>query len=125
MSSNEEEHLAKKRMRFTPKQRADILSAANKDSLTAKQVKSKFGVSMVTYYLWRRKAGLTAAGRGTGSALQMGAVGGSTKGLEKMIRGAVRERLQSQLPAIVRDEVQSYLDSLLAKAPGGRTRRRA
>lgn len=117
--------MAKKRMRFTPKQRADILAAANKDGLTAKQVKSKFNVSMVTYYLWRRKAGLTASGRASAGTLNLGGAAGSTRGLEKMIRGAVRERIQSQLPGIVRDEVQSYLDSMLAKAPGRRTRRRA
>ena len=115
--------MAKKRKRFTPQQRAQILSTAKKDGLTAKQVKAKFGVSMVTYYLWRRKAGLTGTGR-VGRGLSMSA-SGAPKNLEKLVRSAVRQRIQAQLPGIVREEVKDYLDTLLSKAPGRRGRKRA
>src|SRR5436309_310982 len=95
----------KKRQRFTPAQRANILATAKSGGLTAKQVKEKFGVSTVTYYLWRRNAGLTGSGR----AANMSKLAASPVGLERMLRSAVRERIQAALPSIVRDEVQFYL----------------
>ena len=113
-----------KRKRFTPAQRAKILAAAKSGNLTAKQVKAKFGVSMVTYYLWRRQAGLTSSGaRGAVGAGRAG-TGAGTAGLEKIVRSAVRERIQDALPSIVRDEVQSYLNNVLSRAPGRRGGRR-
>ena len=116
---------SKKRQRFTPAERTRILTAAKTEGLTAKQVKSKYGVSTVTYYLWRRKAGLTANSRvGRKSSLTASSVT-SSAGLERMLRNAVRERIQATLPTIVRDEVQGYLNSLLAKAPGRKGRRNA
>jgi transposase-like protein len=105
-----------KRQTFTPQQREDILKAAAAGKMTAKMVQKKYGVSMVTYYLWRRKAGV-ARSRG-GAKLAAGSFGTSQAGLEKMVRSAVRARIQAELPAIVRDEVQDYLNRLLAKAPG-------
>jgi transposase-like protein len=112
-----------KRMRFTPQQRQQILKAATTGSLTAKQVQQKYGVSMVTYYLWRRKAGI-ARSRG-GVRLDLTQFGTSKAGLEKLVRSAVRARIQASLPAIVRDEVQTYLNQLLAKAPGSKSGRTA
>lgn len=110
-----------RRKRFTPEQREQILNAAKGGKMTAKQVQSKYGVSMVTYYLWRRKAGI-ARPRGTGRAA-LGRLAPSKTGLEKMVRGAVRERIQAALPGIVREEVHGYLNKLLAKAPGRRQKR--
>jgi transposase-like protein len=110
-----------RRKRFTPEQREKILNAAKDGKMTAKQVQAKHGVSMVTYYLWRRKAGI-ARPRGTGRAM-MGRLAPSKAGLEKMVRSAVRERIQAALPGIVRDEVYGYLNKLLAKAPGRRQKR--
>jgi transposase-like protein len=122
----EEEVLKKraKRQRYTPTQRNKILSAARVGNLTAKDVKKQFGVTPVTYYLWRRKAGLTGtSGRGR-AALAVGAVA-SAPALEKLLRGEVRARIQAALPAIVREEVTGYLNTLLAKAPGRKLRRTA
>ena len=116
--------MAKRRKRFTATQRQEILDAAHKGSLTAKQVKAKFGVSMVTYYLWRRKAGLTPSG-GAGVGMTLSGRVASTQGLEQMIRGEVRQRIRAQLPAIVRDEVKHYLDTVLAGHAAGRSRKQA
>ena len=116
--------MTKKRKRFTPAKRAQILAAARSGGLTAKQVKAKYGVSAVTYYLWRRKAGLTGT-RGRATGMKFTGTNASSKGLESMLRTAVRQRIQSALPTIVRDEVHSYFNTLLAKAPGRRGRRTA
>ena len=106
-----------KRQRYTSAQRTKILAAARTGDLTANEVKKQFGVTPVTYYLWRRKAGLTGGtGRGR-SASGMNKVA-NAPALEKLLRGEVRARIQAALPGIVRDEVAGYLDSLLAKAPG-------
>ena len=113
-----------KRQRYTAAQRTKILTAARTGNLTAGDVKQQFGVTPVTYYLWRRKAGLTGT-RGRKSGIARIAATTSGPGLEKMLRGEVRARIQSALPAIVRDEVKGYLDSLLAKAPGRKARRTA
>jgi len=113
-----------KRKRFTPQQRSQILNAARAGKMTAKQVQAKYGVSMVTYYLWRRKAGLSRSRQGVTTAA-LSKLGPSKAGLEKLVRTAVRARIQAALPSIVRDEVQDYLSRLLAKAPGRRTRRMA
>ena len=112
-----------KRKRFTPQQRSQILNAARAGKMTAKQVQAKYGVSMVTYYLWRRKAGIARPHKGSRAALAK--MGPSQAGLERMLRIAVRERIQAALPSIVRDEVQDYLNQVLAKAPGRKQSRKA
>jgi transposase-like protein len=111
------------RKRFTPQQREQILNAAQAEKLTAKMVQKKFGVSMVTYYLWRRKAGITRTRGGARPALAQ--FGATSAGLEKLVRTAVRSRIQDALPGIVREEVQQYLNQLLAKAPGRKPGRKA
>jgi len=49
------------RKRYTEDQRATILSVAQREGLTATEVKKRFGVTPVTYYSWRKKTGV--AGR--------------------------------------------------------------
>jgi len=44
----------RKRKRYTSAQRTQILSAAQKDGLTALEVQKRFGVTPVTYYSWRK-----------------------------------------------------------------------
>jgi transposase-like protein len=104
----------KKRQSYTAEQRAEILAAAQRDSLTAEQVKKKFGVTPVTYYSWRKKAGAT---RRRGGAITTR--GG--RGSDNMLRAEVQTRVRQMLPDIVRSEVNSYLDSLFGAS--GRKRR--
>ncbi|MEO5987761.1 MAG: transposase [Candidatus Eisenbacteria bacterium] len=110
---------------YTEKQRQEILEAAAKDDLTADQVHKRFGVKPVTYYSWRKKKGIvgkrgrrpkvvgsapTAAGRTTGSDLSA------------QVRAGVQAKVREILPAIVREEVASYLNALfgtpLRRGPG-------
>lgn len=103
------------RKSYTAKQRATILAAAQKDRLTAEQVQKRFGVKPVTYYSWRKKTGI-ARRRGTGPrSLVVG-----TPNLSSHVRAEVRSRVQQILPAIVRSEVNHYLDGLFGS---GRKRR--
>ena len=106
------------RKRYTDAQRAKILTAAQRDYLTAAQVKKRFGVIPVTYYSWRKKSGV-AAGR------KRGVIGlaGDGRNLSTQVRGEVRTRLRQILPVFVRGEVNSYLNSLFAAGPGRRRQR--
>ena len=103
----------RKRHTYTSAQRRDILAAARKGSLTALQVKKKFGVTPVTYYSWRKKTGLTRP-RGGAAVL----AGGPTASLNRQVRVEVRAKVRRILPVIVRNEVSGYLDSLFGSRRG-------
>ena len=105
----------KKRQSYSPEQRAEILATASRDKLTAAQVKRKFGVTPVTYYSWRKKAGATRKRGGTVVAKRGPAVGGA---LANQLRSEVQNRVRQILPEIVRSEVNSYLNSLFSSGPG-------
>ena len=94
-----------KRKQFTPEQRAKILAEAKAQKLTGKQVAKKHGISMVTYYLWRSKAG----GRGRGAVARHRGTGGD---LGSQVRAEVQTKVRQILPDIVHAEVSSYLDSV-------------
>ena len=101
----------RKRQSYSNEKRLNILAAAQKQSLTALDVKKRFGVTPVTYYSWRRKYG---ASRGAGPAV--GRVAQS--GIESQVRGEVQSRVRQVLPGIVRSEVGRYLDSLFGSGRG-------
>jgi transposase-like protein len=103
----------RKRKSYTEQQRKLILAAAAKQGLTAAQVKTRFGVTPVTYYSWRKKTGV-ARRRGTA----LGSIAGP--GLEGQVRSEVRARVRKLLPGIVRAEVNTFLDSLLGSGRGRR-----
>ena len=95
----------RKRHTYSNSLRASILTAAQKEGLTALQVQKRFGVTPVTYYSWRRKYGVSGrrgvmitAGRGNR--------------LESQVRSEVQARVRRILPQIVRGEVNHYLDAL-------------
>ena len=94
----------RKRHHYTPAQRALVLAAAQKEGLTATQVRRRFGVTPVTYYSWRKKTGV-AARRGSAVRIASGPLGGQ-------LRSAVQAKVREMLPEIVRGEVSSYLDQL-------------
>ena len=48
----------RERKTYSDAQRKQILAAALSEKLTAEQVQKKFGVKPVTYYSWRKKAGI-------------------------------------------------------------------
>ena len=107
----------RKRRTYTEKQRQAILAAAQKQGLTALQVKRKFGVTPVTYYSWRKKSGIARRrGRATGRVI-------AGAGVEAQVRSEVQARVRQILPGIVRSEVNAYLDSLFGSSRRRRTRR--
>jgi transposase-like protein len=106
----------KKRTRkvYSEKQRSTILATATKEGLTAAAVQKRFGVTPVTYYSWRRKAGAGSRSRGSRA-------GG--RGLrDSQLRSAVQARLRKILPDLVRAEIDAYLDSALGS--GGQRRQK-
>lgn len=105
----------KRRKSYTPKQRQSILAVAQKQGLTAEQVKRRFGVTPVTYYSWRKKSGMA---RPRGQSVRGMVLSGSLAG---QVRTSVQARVREILPGIVRAEVNHYLDSILGSA--GRRRK--
>jgi transposase-like protein len=102
------------RKQYTAEKRAQILAAAQKEGLTANTVQKRFGVTPVTYYSWRKKAGVGSKGRRRGGrSVRNGSLAGQ-------VRSEVQARVRELLPGIVRSEVSKYLDAAL----GTRGRRR-
>ena len=100
------------RKTYTPQKRAEILAAAQRESLTANDVKKKYGVTPVTYYSWRKKEGLVGR-RGRRPGL-LALSGGGT--IATQVRAGVQAKVRAVMPGIVREEVTSYLNTLFASS---------
>jgi hypothetical protein len=107
----------RQRNTYTPKRRSEILTAAQRGNLTANEVKKKFGVTPVTYYSWRKKAGIVGR-RGRRPGLLAQSASGSL--IASQVRAGVQAKVRTVLPGIVREEVTSYLNTLFAgqRRPG-------
>ena len=107
----------KKRKNYTSQQRESILTAAQRDRLTAAQVQRKFGVTPVTYYSWRKKAGIVGRRGRRPSLLKQS---GGDYAITSQLRAGVQAKVRSVLPGIVREEVTNYLNALFAsqRRPG-------
>jgi transposase-like protein len=103
----------KTRKRYTEKQRSSILTTAAKEGLTAAGIQKRFGVAPVTYYSWRKKAGVGKGRSRAAARARNGALG-------IRVRGEVQARMRSLLPKLVEAEVKRYLD--VALGSGGRRR---
>jgi len=75
---------------------------------------------MVTYYLWRKKAGGEGADGRAKRAVARTSRNGSTGDMRKVIK----ERVRLMAPAILRDEVMAYLAESLGTSTSRRGRRR-
>lgn len=108
------------RRTFTPEQRVKILSEAKALKLTGAEVAKKHGISTVTYYLWRKKSGVSkphARGRGIAGVL-------AGDGLGTQVRIAVQTKVREMLPGIVQEEVGLALAGVFASpAQTRRTRK--
>jgi len=114
----------RKRKSYTDAQRKTILSTAQREDLTAMDVKKRFGVTPVTYYSWRKKTGaVLRRGRRPGA---LAASAGNNGGLTGSLVSEVRSKIQQVLPEIVRNEVSNYMESLFSggAVAGRRGRRR-
>ena len=105
----------KKRQSYTPQQRAEILASASRNNFTAAQVKRKYGVTPVTYYSWRKKAGATRTRGGSAVSRRVSTGGGA---IGNQLRTEVQNRVRQMLPEIVRSEVNTYLNSLFSSGSG-------
>lgn len=114
----------RERKSYSEAQRKQILAAALDQKLTAEQVQKKYGVKPVTYYSWRKKAGIKGPrGRKPAAfAAAASVAGGST--LTAQVRAGVQAKVREILPAIVREEVSNYLDLLFGARRASRRRRK-
>lgn len=113
----------RERKTYTEAQRKQILATAVAEKLTAEQVKKRFGVKHVTYYSWRKKAGIKGPRGRKPAAFAAAARVASGGGLNAQVRAGVQAKVRQILPAIVREEVSSYLDALFGAGARKRTRR--
>ena len=90
------------RKRFSPAERAKILAAARAANLTGKQVAAKYGISTVTYFVWKKQAGLGGRKAGTKTRALTGAA-------ESKLRSVVRAKMTRLLPRILKEEVDRIL----------------
>jgi transposase-like protein len=102
----------RKHRRYSDAERSRILTAARKQKLTGAQVQKRFGVTIVTYYSWRRKAGVKRGRRST-SAVSTARSGSA---LGSQLRSDVQARIRALLPDLVRVEVDGYLNSVLGSS---------
>lgn len=96
-----------RRKRYSDAARQNILETAKKEGLTGTQVAKRFGVSTLSYYTWRKKAGVgnskpdpaEVAGAAIGRTL------GKAANLADMIRHEIRTRISHLLPEILQSEI--------------------
>ena len=95
-----------RRVRYSDTERAKILATAEREGLTGAQVRERFGVSTLTYYTCRKKAG-SSPPRG-----QRGLPARQASGhLDGQIRAATRAQVRAMLPRIIDEEVGAVLGS--------------
>lgn len=98
--------LPRRSHRHSLEERARILATAELEGLSGPKAAKKFGISTLTFYKWRKRAGSpprTRANRGhqTDGSLAM------------LLRAEVRAWVASVLPDIVHEEVGVYLSRSL------------
>ena len=86
------------RKSYTAQKRTEILAAAQRENLTANDVKRKFGVTPVTYYSWRKKEGLVGR-RGRRPSLLTQVGGGGNIAVQ--VRAGVQAKVRAVMPMIV------------------------
>ncbi len=113
----------RERKTYTEAQRKQILATALSEKLTAEQVKKKFGVKNVTYYSWRKKAGIKGPRGRKPAALSVAGAFAGGGNLNAQVRAGVQAKVREILPGIVREEVSNYLNVLFGGAGGRKARR--
>ena len=99
--------MAKKSRRYTPQERARILSAAKSEGLTGKPASQPFGVSEVTLWKWRRDSKSAMRTRRP-RAVRPAASNGS---IALLVRTEVQARVREMVPAIIREEIAQVFGS--------------
>jgi transposase-like protein len=92
--------------RFSEARRQEILQIAAREGLTGAQVAKRFGISQVTYYIWRKRVGASSGGHRARTGSAAGLIGG----MEGTIRAQVRSAIQAMLPQLIEEEVAAALE---------------
>ena len=107
--------------RYTPAERARILATASREGLSGLKAAKRFGISALTFYTWRKKAGggrRPAPERGARAMVrQLGRSVGATMDVAEMIRRQIQAEISRMTPDIIKSEVSRVF-------PGGTARRR-
>src|SRR5262245_43251716 len=89
--------------RYSEAERNQILATARREGLSGPKAARRFGISTLTYYTWRKKAGQGArAGRGR-VATSRGT------GMQGQIKSEIQARIREMLPQIVEQEIEAML----------------
>ena len=100
--------LSQGRLRFTPAERTKILAVARREGLTGAKAAKRFGISQVTYYLWRKKAS-TGSQRGVARRRLGTRLDG--RNIAEIVRREVRARIAAMLPEILKSEIAGSFGS--------------
>jgi len=100
------------RRRYTEAERHRILETASREGLTGTQVRDRFGVSTLSFYLWRKRA--SASARQTKGRFSRQNLLGD---ISRQIRDAVRAELETMLPEIIAQELGATMGT---RSKGGR-----
>jgi transposase-like protein len=104
---------ARARKRYTPAERTRILATARREGLSGRKAAERFGISEVTYYLWRKKA-RPAIRQAARDVRQSGVID-----LAADIQKQLQERIRQLMPDAIRKEIDAVLADIRP-----RTRRR-
>jgi len=109
-SSAAKRHAQGTSRRYSDAERGRILATAQREHLTGAQVRSRFGISTLTFYTWRKRAGMGQEDKGR---VGRPALTGSNPTFEEMIRQEVRARLARILPEILESEITNTVTESL------------
>lgn len=87
---------------YSEEKRAEILATAEKENLTAEEVKKRFGVVPVTYYSWRKKGKPMRAARSKGPVFTLDGDSMTTQ-----VRSAIQAKVRALVPGIITEEVET------------------
>ena len=93
---------SKQRKRHSAAEREKILNEAKAANLTGKHVAERYGISTVTYYLWRKQAE-------RGQRKTPSTNGTLASAAEAKLRAAVRAKMTALLPKILDEEADRLL----------------
>ncbi len=93
--------------RYTPAERSRILAAAKREGLSGAAAAKKFGISQLTFYTWRKKAGVR--GRRGRRAAAVGEVAGRTLANALNIADVLRTEIRAQIRRLIPEVVAAEL----------------
>ena len=102
--------------RHTPAERERILATARREGLSGPKAAKRFGISEVTYYLWRKNA-RPAIHQAARQVRKSGVID-----LASDIQRQLEHRIRELIPAVVRREVDSIMADLTPTGRRGRRR---